>query len=122
MTAIDPGPRAVSEIGEYRYAADVRMGWHIQADDGWRLVLAAYPPHGEGSVLLVLREGMREEKDVRLTRLTRLMTRTPEEQIAHIEALRVAATPGAGLGPVSRLHFDQQVQAALADMAKERDL
>jgi hypothetical protein len=121
VTATDPTPRTLPEIGQTRYADDVRIGWHVLTDDGWRLVLAAHPPVGAGSVLLVVREGMHEERDLRLTRLTRMMTRTPQEQIAHIEAQRVDAPPRRGMGPVSRLHFDQQVTAALADMAKKED-
>lgn len=120
MTAIDPAPRALPEIGQTRYAADVRMGWHVQIDDDWRLVKAVRPMGAaDDEVLLVLRDG-REERRERMSPRKRLMTRNPEEQIQYVEAGRLAAPPpppGRDYGPVSRIHHDQQILAALGESA-----
>jgi hypothetical protein len=109
----------VTAIGQTRYAADVRMGWHVLLEGAWRLVMQARTPLGEGPVLLVLREGMHDERDERLPRMRRLMTRTPQEQIQQVESERLAAMPGRGLGPVSRLHFDQQLFVRVAEILDE---
>lgn len=99
MTAIDPRPPALPEIGQKRYACDVRTGWHVRDHGVWHLVLDVAAQPGE-AVLLVLREGAHESQDLRLPRFARLMTRTPEEQISYVEAqcLRMLAhTAAAGL-------------------------
>ncbi len=122
MTAIDPAARPLPQISRLRYAADVRRGWHVTLPEtGWALVLGVgIVGPGKGDVQITVRTGIHEELTEQMPRSTRLDTRTPEEQIQYIEARRLAQMPGRGLGPVSRLHFDEQVTHALAEILQER--
>lgn len=117
MTAVDPSPRALPEIGETRYAADVQIGWHVQLPEiGWTLVLGiGRIGCGSGDVQLTVRVGIRDEHTEQMPRHTRLLTRTPEEQIRHIEAGRSSARGG---GPVSRMHLDQQAQEPVENLPR----
>lgn len=107
-TAPDPGT-----VGRVRCARDVRRGWHLLLHGAWRLVEGA--DLWRDRVELTLHAGLHDIETVPLSSSECVLTRTPAEQIAYIEAVRLARTPGAGLGPVGRIHFDDQVMAAIAD-------
>jgi hypothetical protein len=102
--------------GQPRYAADIRTGWHIRHDGDWRLVLAAHASQLTSTVTLVLRDGMHEESDLTVKRFDRLPTRTPEEQIQHIEAQRLAQPSQRGGGPVSRQYFRDRLFVRVAQI------
>jgi hypothetical protein len=90
---------------------DIRMGWHAQLPGrGWALVNGVGPLGGD--VMLFVASGLHDEDTVRVPATTTLMTRTPAEQIQWIEDRRQGARGG---GPVSQVHFDQQLMAAVAD-------
>lgn len=117
MTALDvaaacagPDPDA---IGRVRRARETRRGWHLLLHGAWRLVEGA--DLWRDRVELTLHAGLHDIETVPLSPSARVLTRTPAEQIAYVEAVRLARAPGAGLGPVGRIHFDDQVMAALAD-------
>ena len=117
MTAVDPSPRALPEIGQKRYAADVKIGWHVRLPEvGWTLVLGVgLVGAGAGDVQLTVRVGFLDEHTEQMDRHERLPSRTPEEQIRWIEAGRSSACGG---GPVSRLALDEATKALLADLPR----
>lgn len=112
MTAIDPRTRELPFIGQLRCARDIRTGWHVKLGGTWRYVLSAIVAASGREVTLVLREGLHGEQDKLLPGRATFPTRTPQEQIQHIEAERIAQR---GRGPVSRLHADSELLAALGD-------
>lgn len=124
MTALEERPAAASPCdvpeaaGVRRAAREVRRGWHVQLDGVWRLVesadATAPSPHHVHGVVLTVRTGMHDTETVVMPRDQRLPTRTVPEQIRYVEACRVAQMPGRGLGPVGRVHFDQEVLKAIA--------
>lgn len=117
MTAVDPSPRAIPEIGEKRYAADVQIGWHVRLPEtGWTLVLGiGRCGPGKGDVQLTVRVGIRDEHTEQMSRHTRLATRTPEEQIRFVEARRSSARGG---GPVSRIQLDEATAALMRQLPR----
>lgn len=115
MTAIDPRTRVLPAIGQVRYARDIRTGWHVKLGGTWRYVLSAIVAKSGREVTLVLREGLHGEQDKLLDGRNTFATRTPQEQIQHIEAERIARD---GHGPVSRLHADSELLSALGDAIK----
>lgn len=116
MTGLVVEPRALPPIGQRRCVSVVRTGWHIELPDGvWRLVTGV-GLLGGGEVLLSVSVGLHDEDCLEYGRAVFLMTRTPEEQIRFIEAQRLerAAGPGLrGVGPVSRIHYQGEISAAL---------
>jgi len=118
VTAINPRPRPLPQIGQPRAVRDVKTGWHVQLPSGWHLVLQALSNSFTRDVMLVLRDGPYGERGVPLLPADRLMTRTPQEQIQWVEASRLARGPRGGLGPVSRVHLDEQLMGLVADVVK----
>lgn len=118
MTATDPRSRALPQIGQPRPVREVRRGWHIELPSGWHLVLDAIPSALTGDVMLVLRDGAHGERDVPLLATDRLPTRTPQEQIQHVEAQRLARDPRGPMGPVSRVHRDELLTALVRDVVE----
>lgn len=117
LTVQPPPASGLPTIGMPRSARGIKMGWHVQLPgDDWRLVLAP-PLYNPGSdwMLITVREGLHDSRDVQLRGKTQVMTRTPPEQIAFIESERLARPLGRSMGPVSRLHLREQVSDALAD-------
>jgi len=123
VTAVDPSPRPLPEIGQTRYACDVRTGWHVELPGtGWALVLGVgVAGPGNGDVQITVRQGIREERTEQMARHTPLPSRIPAEQMAYIEALRLAQPIERGGGPVARLHFDQQLFARVAEILEEEE-
>jgi len=119
VTAVDPSPRPLPEIGQSRFARDVRMGWHILWDGRWHLVDQAFTSQASGRVQLVLHEGIHDQRQLPMRGTEPLMTRTPAEQIAHVEALRLEQPVERGGGPVARLHYRQQWDRAIAEESTE---
>lgn len=116
MTALDPGPRALPQIGQRRPVLLVKTGWHVHTDGAWRLVTdARRARYDRGPMILTMRDSVNGEGATTFGKGETLMTRTPEEQIQHIEAERLERHGG---GPVSRMHLDDQTEAVLRDAYK----
>lgn len=116
MSPVEAAPRELPPIGQRRLVTQVRTGWHIQVPDGaWRLVTGVGVLRG-GEILLSVSVGLHDEDALEYRKSQRLETRTPEEQIQFIESQRlehVAQDGRGGFGPVSRIHYEDQIVAEL---------
>lgn len=108
MSATDP-----EDILSRHYAREIRPGWHVHLDGQWWLVDNADPYWGRIILTVRTHSGAVRTEHTQLRRSDTVDARTPEEQIAYTEAQRLAQIPGMGLGPVGRVHFDEQLDRAL---------
>ena len=103
MTEIIKDAAVEETIGEKRYARDLKRGDHVRLGDGRWVLLLSKPTvglavAGDGRLGASVSVQMRHTEGASWEPDEKVFSRTPAEQIRHVQTVFASMRPGAGSG------------------------